>query len=39
LIDALTGVVGLVENLIESLGGGAGLLRTVGVIGFNVFSK
>lgn len=39
LIDALTGVVGLVENLIESLGGGAGLLRTVGAIGFNVFGK
>ena len=39
LIDALTSVVGLVENLIESLGGGAGVLRTVGAIGINVFNK
>lgn len=39
LIDALTSIVGLAENLIESLGGGAGLLTTLGSIGLNVFSN
>lgn len=39
LIDSLTTVVGLVENMIEGLGGGAGLLRNIGAIGFNVFGN
>lgn len=37
LIDALTGVVGLVENITEGLGGGIGLLRTFGAIGLKAF--
>lgn len=39
MIDALTTLVGLVNNMIQSLGGGAGLLNTLGAIGLNVFSK
>jgi hypothetical protein len=39
LIDSLTTIVGLVENMIEGLGGGAGLLRNIGAIGFNVFGN
>ena len=39
LIDRLTGLVGLVENFTEALGGGAGALHTFGAIGLNVFNK
>ena len=39
MIDVLTTLVGLVNNMIQSLGGGADLLNTLGAIGLNVFSK
>jgi TP901 family phage tail tape measure protein len=39
LIDALTTIVGLTENMIQGLGGGAGLLRNMGAVGFNLFNK
>lgn len=39
LIDALTSIVGLVENVVQSLGGGAGLLGVLGAIGMNAFSN
>jgi TP901 family phage tail tape measure protein len=37
LIDGLTTIVGLVENVVEGLGGGAGALGVFGAIGLNVF--
>ena len=37
LIDGLTSIVGLLENIIQGLGGGAGALATFGAIGLNVF--
>ena len=37
MIDAITEVVGGVENLIEAIGGGGGLLRVLGSVGLNVF--
>ena len=36
-IDALTSVVNGIENIIESLGGGKGLIAILGSIGLNVF--
>ena len=36
LIDALTTIVGLVENVVEGLGGGKGVLGVVGALGMNV---
>lgn len=39
LIDTLTTIVGLGENIIESIGGGAGLLLNLGSIGLNVFGN
>lgn len=37
LINGLTSIVGLVENIIESLSGGQGLVGVLGTIGLNVF--
>ena len=39
LIDTLTTIVGLGENIIEGIGGGAGLLLNLGSIGLNVFGN
>jgi hypothetical protein len=37
LIDALTKFTSGIENVIEGLGGGAGMLRHLGAIGLTVF--
>lgn len=37
LISGLTSIVGLIENIIESIGGGQGLIGVLGTIGLNVF--
>jgi hypothetical protein len=39
LVDGLTTVVKLVDNFVESLGGGIGVLRNFGGIAFNMFSN
>lgn len=36
LIDALTTIVGLAENVVEGLGGGKGVVGVVGALGMNV---
>ena len=37
-IDAITTMVDAIENLIESIGGGKGLIKVLGSVGLNVFS-
>ncbi len=39
LIDGLTSVAKLVNTVVDSIGGGAGVLSALGVLGFNVFSN
>ena len=39
LIDGLTTIAKLVNTVVTSIGGGAGVLTTLGTLGFNVFSN
>ena len=38
-IDAITTMVDAIENLIESIGGGKGLIKVLGSVGLNVFGN
>ena len=39
MLEALTKIVDRVDNFVEAIGGGTGVLRTFGAMAFNVFNK